>query len=73
MAMNPREPAKAKGYLDSVITLTRTKLLPRVPEMTIRLTHSAKLETFPMRLPQISFGCCNEGSHQGRPGLSLAP
>ena len=73
IAMNPREAAKAKGYIDWVISLTKTKLLPQVPEMTSRLTHSANLETFPIRLPQISFGCCNEGSRQGRPGLSLAP
>ena len=51
MAINPREAAKAKGYIDSVISLKRTKLLPQVPEMTSRLTHSASLETFSIRLP----------------------
>src|SRR5437899_2982288 len=71
MAMNPREAAKAKGYIDAVISLTRAKLLPQVPEMTSRLTHSANIETFAIRLPQISFGWCNERRRQGR--LRLAP
>jgi len=58
--MKRREAAKAKGYIGSVISLTKTKLLPHVPEMTSRLTHSADLENFSIRLPQISFGCCDK-------------
>ena len=53
MAMKPRDAAKAKGCIDSVISFTKTKLLPHVPEMTIRLTHSAESDTFPGRLSSI--------------------
>jgi len=55
--MNPRDAANAKGCIDSVISFTKTKLLPHVPEMTIRFTHSVESGTFPMRLPQINFDC----------------
>ena len=51
IAMNPREAAKAKGYIDSVISLTKTKLLPQVPEMTIRFVHSVDVDTFLIWLP----------------------
>lgn len=50
--MNPRDAANAKGYIDSVISFTKTKLLPHVPEMTIRFTHSVESDMFPMRLLQ---------------------
>ena len=46
MAMNPRDAEKAKGCIDSVISFTTTKLLPHVPEMTIRFTHSVGSDTF---------------------------
>jgi hypothetical protein len=48
MAMKPGEAAKAKGCINSVIGLTQTKLLPHVPEMTIRFVHSIAVDTFPM-------------------------
>ena len=59
MAMNPRDAANAKGCIDSVISFTKTKLLPHVPEMTIRFTHNVESGMFPMRLPQINFHCLN--------------
>ncbi len=55
MAMNPRDAANAKGCIDSVISFTKTKLLPHVAEMTIRFTHSVESDTFPICLPQINF------------------
>src|SRR5882724_11813900 len=60
MAMNPRDAANAKGCIDSVISFTKTKLLPHVPEMTIRFIHSVESGTFPMCLPQINFACFAE-------------
>src|SRR5712691_1859777 len=69
IAMNPREAAKAKGYIDSVISLTKTKLLPQVPEMTIRFVHSVGVDTFPMAT---SFCRYNEGSRQGCPDPDVA-
>jgi hypothetical protein len=57
MAMNPRDAANAKGCIASVMSFTKTKLLPHVPEMTIRLIHSVENGTFRMRLPQINFNC----------------
>ena len=48
MAMNPRDAANAKGCIASVISFTKTKLLPHVPEMTIRFVHSVDVDTFPM-------------------------
>ena len=73
MAMNPRDAANAKGCIDSVISFTKTKLLPHVPEMMIRFTHSVESGTFPMHLPQINFDRFAEttirrhriGSYQG--------
>jgi hypothetical protein len=45
MAVNPR--AAARGCIESVISFTKTKVPPHVPEMiTIRLTHSAESDTF---------------------------
>src|SRR5438445_8306075 len=54
--MNPRDAANAKGCIDSVMSFTKTKLLPHVPEITIRFTHSVESGTFPMCLSQIDFG-----------------
>ena len=68
MAMRPREAAKAKGCIDWVISFTKTKLLPHVPEMTIRFTQRAESDTFPMRLRQIDFDCFDGKSHSGRLG-----
>jgi hypothetical protein len=81
MSMKPREAAKAKGYIDSVIGLTKTKLLPHVTEMTIRFVHSVDVDTFPMATGY-NLGCCNEGRrqeltrprrHAGGVGVSSAP
>src|SRR6516164_4739251 len=66
IAMNPRDAAKAKGCIDSVISFTKTKLLPHVPEVTIRLTHSVETGSFSMRLRQIDFDCFDGKSHSGR-------
>ena len=55
MAMNPRDAAKAKGCIDSLMSFTKAKLLPHVPEMTIRFTHSVESGTFPMRRLEINF------------------
>ena len=55
MAMNPRDAANAKGLIDS------TKLLPHVPEMTIRFAHNLEGGKFPMRPPQINFHCLDVG------------
>jgi hypothetical protein len=55
MAMNPRDAANAKGCIDSVISFTNTKLLPHVPEITIRFIHSVENRKFPMPLSQINF------------------
>ena len=52
MAMNPRDAANAKGFIDSVISFTKTKLLPHVPEMTIRFAHNLEGGKFPMRPPK---------------------
>ena len=57
--MNPRDAANAKGCIDSVISFTKTKLLPHVPEMTIRFTHSVESGMFLMRLPRINFYSLN--------------
>ncbi len=57
MAMNPRDAANAKGCIDAVISFTKTKLLPHVPEITIRFIHSVENRVFPMALPQINFDC----------------
>jgi hypothetical protein len=59
MAMNPRDAANAKGCIDAVISFTKTKLLPHVPEITIRFIQSVENRKFPMPLPlpQINFGC----------------
>jgi len=57
MAINPRDAANAKGCIDSVISFTKTKLLPHVPEMTIRFAHSLEDGEFPMRVPKINFEC----------------
>jgi len=38
MTMNPRDAAKAKGCIGSVISFAITKLLPHVPEMTTTFT-----------------------------------
>jgi hypothetical protein len=55
MAVNPRAAAAARGCIASVISFTKTKLPPHVPEMmTIRLTHSAGSDTFLIRLTQIN-------------------
>src|SRR5215469_7496341 len=62
--------AKAKGYIESLISLTKTKLLPQFPELTSRLTQSAKLATSPIRLPQIGFGCRNAKRAPRTPVLS---
>ena len=59
--MNPRDAAHAKRFIDSVIRFTKTKLLPHVPEMTMRFAHSAESGIFPMRVPQINFHCLNVG------------
>jgi len=48
MAMKPRDAAKAKGCIDSLMSFTKAKLLPHVPEMTIRFTHKVESGTFPM-------------------------
>ena len=56
MAMNPLDAANPKGCIDSVISRTRTKLLPQVPEMTIRFSQSVESGTSPMRLPLIHSG-----------------
>lgn len=53
MAMNPLDAANAKGCINSVISRTRTKLLPQVPDMTIRFSQSEQSGTFAMRLPPI--------------------
>ena len=63
MAMNPRDAANPKGCIDSVISFTKTKLLPHVPEMTIKFTHNVERGPFPMRLPQINFDCFDGESH----------
>src|SRR5271154_404971 len=57
MAMNPRDAANAKGFIDSVISFTKTKLLPHVPEMTIRFAHNREDGKFPMRLSKIILDC----------------
>lgn len=57
MAMNPRDAANAKGFIDSVGSFTKTKLLPHVPEMTIRFAHNLETGKFPMRAPKINFDC----------------
>jgi hypothetical protein len=54
MAMNPRDAANAKGCIESVISFTKTKLPPHVPEITIRFIHSVenrKLPTAPAPKP----------------------
>ena len=51
MAMNPRDAANAKGCIDSVISFTKTKLLPHVPEITIRFIHSVENRKLPMPRP----------------------
>jgi len=66
--MRPREAAKAKGCIDWVISFTKTKLLPHVPEMTIKFTQRAESDTFLMRLRQVDFGCFDGKSHSGRLG-----
>ena len=67
MTMNPRDAANAKGCIGSVISLTKMKLLPHVPEMTTTFTHSAESGAFPMGLGQIDFDCLDDGkSHKGR-------
>ena len=64
MAINPSDAANAKGCIDSVMSFTKTKLLPHVPEMTIiRFTRSVESGTFPMRLPQINVGCFDGKGH----------
>ena len=63
MAMNPRDAANAKGCTDAVMSFTKTKLLPHVPEMTIKFTHNVERGPFPMRLPQINFDCFDGESH----------
>jgi len=63
MAMNPRDAANAKGCIDAVMSFTKTKLLPHVPEMTIKFTHNVDRGTFPVRLPQINFDCFDGESH----------
>jgi hypothetical protein len=55
--MNPRAAANAKGCIETVISLTKTKLLPHVPEIIIRLIHSVENRKLPMALPQIDFDC----------------
>jgi len=55
MAMNPRDAANAKGCIDSLISFTKAKLLPHVPEMTIRFIHNVESGTFPLRLLAINF------------------
>ena len=65
MAMNPRDAANAKGCIDAVISFTKTKLLPHVPEMTIRFAHKVESGMFPMRLPQINFRCLDGGATEG--------
>ena len=57
MAMNPRDAANAKGCIDSVISFTKTKLLPHVPEITIKFIQSVENRKRPMSLPQINFDC----------------
>jgi hypothetical protein len=75
MAMNPLDAANAKGCIDSVISRTRTKLLPQVPEMTIRLAQSVESGTFPMRLPLIHSNVSMERANEagmGRTKSSVA-
>ena len=75
--MNPRDAANAKGCIDSVISLTKTKLLPHVPEMTIRFAHNLEGGKFPMRPPKINFDCSctiqyEESGRTMRPRQKLA-
>ena len=71
--MNPRDAAHAKRFIDSVIRFTKTKLLPHVPEMTMRFTHSAESGIFPMRVPQINFHCLNVGELTGEALADITP
>src|SRR5258708_36920382 len=75
MAMNPLDAANAKGCIDWVISRTRTKLLPQVPEMTIRFSQSVESGTFPMRLPLIQSSVSMERANKvgmGRTKSSVA-
>ena len=45
------------------MSFTKTKLLPHVPEMTIKFTHNVGRGTFPMRVPRINFDCFDGESH----------
>jgi len=73
MAMNPLDAANAKGCIDSVISRTRTKLLPQVPEMTIRFSQSVESGTSPMRLPLIHSGVSNERANTASMGKTKRP
>ena len=65
MAINPRDAAKAKGYIDPVISFTKTKLLPHVPEITNRFVHSVAADTFPMVNGGSSSAVAVKESHRG--------
>ena len=52
MAMNPRDAANAKGCIDAVMSFTKTKLLPHVPEIAIRSIHSVENRKTPMPCPK---------------------
>lgn len=66
MTMNSRDAANAKGCIDSVISFTKTRLLPHVPEMTTTFTYSAESDSFPMGLTH-NFDCLDDGKrHKGR-------
>src|SRR5215469_9292771 len=49
VAMNPRDAANAKGCIDWVMSFTKTKLLPHVPEMRIRFNQRLGSARFAMR------------------------
>jgi hypothetical protein len=73
MAMNPLDAANAKGCINSVISPTRAKLLPQVPEMTIRFSQSVESGTSPMSLPHIHTGVSKERANMAGMGKTKRP
>jgi hypothetical protein len=58
MAMKPRDAANAKGCIDCLMSFTRAKLLPHVPEMTIRFTQRTESGTSPHAPPAWNTETC---------------
>jgi hypothetical protein len=63
--MNPRDPANVQGCIDPEISFTKTKLVPHVPKIKTRLTHSAESGKSLILLPQTKLDCFGGENHYG--------